>query len=133
MSIISEVESLSGYEEGNLDTFEKALKKYYLDNDPQQKEYQILYLCALADNQRQKNTADGLKIYATQFRRIAKVLLKEHKLSEYGARAEFYGGLPEQTQDDVQQSLDIDWTKPEMLSIDKIAQTVIKIEDKCLE
>ena len=133
MSIISEVESLSGYEEGNWDTFEKALKRYYFDKDPQQKEYQIPYLRALADNQRQKNSADRLKIYATQFRRIAKVLLKEHKLSEYGACSEFYGGLPEQIQDDVQRSVDIDWTKPEMLSIDKIAQTVIDIEDKYLE
>ena len=72
-------------------------------------------------------------IYATKFRHMAKVLLKEHKLTEYEAWAEFYEGLSEQTKDNVQRSINIYWTKPESLSIHKIDQMVIDNKDKRLE
>ena len=44
ISIISEVESLNGYDNDDWNTFEASLKRYYFDKDPQQKEYQIPYL-----------------------------------------------------------------------------------------
>ena len=49
ISIISEVESLSGYENNDWDTFEASAKRYYFDKDPLQKEYQIPYLRSLAE------------------------------------------------------------------------------------
>lgn len=107
ISIISEVESLNGYENGDWNTFEPSLKRYYFDNDPQQREYQIPYLRSLAENQKKKVDVD-IKIYATQFKKIARVLVREGKLSQYGACAEFYGGLPEKIQEHVQRRLNID-------------------------
>ena len=104
ISIISEVESLGGYEDGDWDTFEASLKRYYFDNDPQQKEYQIPYLRSLAENQKKKGDVD-IKVYATQFKKIVGVLVREGKLSRYSACAEFYGGLPEKVQEDVQRRL----------------------------
>ena len=64
LSIISEVESLSGYENGDWDVCEASLKRYYFDNDPQQREYQIPYLRALAEKQKPKADVD-VKVYAT--------------------------------------------------------------------
>ena len=131
ISIISEVESLAGYEDGDWDTFEGSLKKYYFDSDPQQKEYQIPYLRSLAEHQRRKGAKD-LKAYATQFKKIARVLIREGKLSGYGACAEFYGGLPEVVQEDIQRRLNIDWTNPGALNVDNIIQEVIDLEDSKL-
>ena len=74
ISIISEVEYLTAYEDGDCDIFEKSLKKYYFDLDPQQKEYQILHLRSLAELQR-RPSAEDLKVYATQYKNIAKVLI----------------------------------------------------------
>ena len=132
ISIISEVESLAGYEDGDWDTFEGSLKKYYFDSDPQQQEYQILYLRSLAEHQRRKGAKD-LKACATQFKRIARVPIREGKLSGYGACAEFYGGLPEVVQEDIQRRLNIDWTNPGVLDVDNIIQEVIDLEDSKLE
>ena len=94
ISIISEVESLSGYDNDDWNTFEASLKRYYFDKDPQQKEYQIPYLRSLAEKQKKKGNVD-IKLYATQFKKIARVLVREGKLSPYSACAEFYGGLPD--------------------------------------
>ena len=52
ISILSEVESLTGDEDGDWDIFEKSLKKYYFEEDPQQKEYQIPHLHSLSELQR---------------------------------------------------------------------------------
>ena len=100
ISIISEVESLSGYENNDWDTFEASAKRYYFDKDPQPKEYQIPYLRSLAEKQKKKGSVD-IKLYATQFKKIARVLVREGKLSPYSACAEFYGGLPDNIQEDV--------------------------------
>ena len=131
ISIISEVESLAGYEDGDWDTFEGSLKKYYFDSDPQEKEYQIPYLRSMAEHQRRKGAKD-LKAYATQFKKIARVLIREGKLSGYGACAEFYGGLPEVVQEDIQRRLNIDWTNSGALDVDNIIQEVIDLEDSKL-
>ena len=132
ISIISEVESLAGYEDGDWDTFEGSLKKYYFDSDPQQKEYQIPYLRSLADHQRRIGAKD-LKASATQYKKIARVLTREGKLSGYGACVEFYGGFPEVVQEDIQQHLNIDWTNPGALDVHNIIQEVIDLEDSKLE
>ena len=108
ISIISEVESLAG--------------------DPKQKEYQISYLHSLAEHQQRKGAQD-LKAYAIQFKKIAKMLIREGKLSGYGACAEFYGGLPEVVQEHIQRRLNIDWTNPGALNVDNIIQEVIDLED----
>ena len=132
ISIISEVESLTRYDEGDWDRFEQSLKRYFFESDPQQVEYQIPYLRSLAERQKCKGI-EGLKIYATQFKKMSKVLVRDGKLSKYGACAEFYGGLPDQVREDIQRRLNIDWTKPEDLDIDGIIQEVINQEDGKLE
>lgn len=58
ISIISKVESLGGYEDGDWDTFKASLKRYYFDSDPQQKEYQIPYLRSLAEHQKRKGNME---------------------------------------------------------------------------
>ena len=131
ISIIFEVESLAGYEDGDWDIFEGSLKKYYFDSDPQQEEYQILYLCSLVEHQRCKGAKDW-KAYAIQFKKIARVLIREGKLSGYGACVEFYGGLPEVAQEDIQRCLNINWTNPKALDVDNIIQEVIDLEDSKL-
>ena len=131
ISIVSEVESLAGHEDGDWDTFEGSLKKYYFDSDLQQKEYQIPYLRSLEENQRRKGAKD-LKAYATHFKRIAGVLIREGKLSGYGACAEFYGGLPEVAQEDIQCRLNIDCTNTGALYVENIIQEVIDLEDSKL-
>ena len=73
-----------------------------------------------------------MKAYAMQFKKIARVLIREGKLSGYGACAEFYGGLPEVAQEDIQRCLNIDWTNPGALNIDNIIQEVIDLEDSKL-
>ena len=112
------------YDEGNWEGFERSLKQYFFASDPQQKEYQIAYLRSLAEHQKHKGI-EGLKTYATQFKKILKVLIKDRKLSKYGACAEFYGELPDQVQEDIQRCLNIDWTKTEDVDIDGIIQEVI--------
>ena len=130
--IISEVESLTGYEDGDWDIFKTSLKLSYFDADPQQKEYQIPHLRSLAELQRRKG-AEDLKAYATQYKKIAKVLIGDGKLSKYSTCAEFYGGLPEVVQEDLQRRLNIDWTTPEAPEVDNIIQEVIDLEDSKLE
>ena len=88
ISIISDFESLSGYDNDVCNTFEASLKRYYFDKDPQQKEYQI----------------------------------------PYSACAEFYGGLPDRIQDDVQRRLNIDWINTAALDMDSILQEVVNLE-----
>ena len=100
IDVIADVECLPGFRNGNWDTFEKSLKKFYFDLDPQQKEYQVPFLRSLAESQKQK-VATGLKAYSTQFMRIVKVLLDEGKMTQYTVCTEFYGGLPEYMQDEV--------------------------------
>ena len=101
ISIISEVESLSEYDNDDWNTFEACLKRNYFDKDPQQKEYQIPYLISLAEKQKKKGNVN-IKLYATQFKKIARLLVREGKPSPYSACAEFYGGLPDRIQEDVQ-------------------------------
>ena len=132
ISIISEVGSLSGYENDDWNTFEASLKRYYFDNDPWQKECQIPYLRSLTEKQKKKGNVD-IKIYATQFKKIARVLVREGKLSRYSACAEFYGGLPEKVQEDVQRWLNMDWTSTANLDVDRIMQEVIDLENGKLE
>ena len=131
ISNISEVESLAGYEDGDWDTFQGSLKKYYFDSDLEQKEYQIPYLHSLWEHQRRKGAKD-LKAYGTQFMKIARVLIRERKLSGYGPCAEFYGGLLEVAQEDIQRRLNIDWTDLGALDVDNIIQEVINLEDSKL-
>ena len=100
ISIISEVESLSGYEDNDWNTFKASIKGYYFDKDPQQKEYQIPDLRSLGEKQKKTGSVD-IKLYATQFKKIVRVLVREGKLSPYSACAEFYGGLPDKIQEDV--------------------------------
>ena len=132
ISIISEVESLSGYDNHDWNTFEASLKRYYFDKDPQRKEYQIPYLCSLAEKQKQKSKLD-IKLYATQFKKIARVLVREGKLSPYSACMEFYGGLRDRIQEDVQRRLNIDWTYTAALDMDSILQEVINLENGKLD
>ena len=132
ISIISEVESLSGYDNHDWNTFEASLKRYYFDKDPQRKEYQIPYLCSLAEKQKQKSKLD-IKLYATQFKKIARVLVREGKLSPYSACMEFYGGLRDRIQEDVQRRLNIDWTNTAALDMDSILQEVINLENGKLD
>ena len=66
--------------------------------------------------------------YATQFKRIAKALIANGKISQYGACAEFYGGLPERTQEDLQRRLNIYWTNVAQLNVETIIQDVITME-----
>ena len=132
ISIISEVESLTAYEDGDCDIFEKSLKKYYFDLDPQQKEYQIPHLRSLAELQRRLG-AEDLKVYATQYKKIAKMLIGDGTLSQYSACAEFYGGLQEVVQEDLQRRLNIDWNAPEALDVDNIIQQVIDVGDSKVE
>ena len=128
ISIISDVESLSGYDNDDCNTFEASLKRYYFDKDPQQKEYPIPYLRSLAENQKQKGNVD-IKLYAMQFKKIARVLVREGKLSPSSACAEFYGGLPDRIQDDVQRHLNIDWINTAALDMDSILQEVVNLEN----
>ena len=60
------------------------------------------------------------------------MLIREGKLSGYGACAEFYGGLPEVAQEDIQRRLNINWTNPGALDVDHIIQEVIDLEDSKL-
>ena len=53
-------------------------------------------------------------------------------LSGYGAWAEFYGGIPEVVQEDIQRRLNIDWTNPGALNVDNMIQEVIDLEDSKL-
>ena len=123
---------LSGYHNDDSNTFEASLKRYYFDKDPQQKEFQIPYLRSLAEKQTKKGNVD-IQLYATQFKKIAPVLVREGKLSPYSACAEFYGGLPDRIQEDVQRRLNIDWTNTAALNMDSILQEVINLENGKLE
>ena len=73
-----------------------------------------------------------IKVYATQFKKIARVLVGEGKLSQYGACAEFYGRLPNRIHEDVQPCLNIDWTNTTALDMDRILQEVIHLENRKL-
>ena len=119
ISMISEGESLSGYENNDWDTFEASAKRYHFDKNPRQKEYQIPYLCSLAEKQKKKGRVD-IKLYGMQFKKIVRVLVREGKLSPYSACAEFYGGLPDKIQEDVQRCLNIDWTNTVALDMESI-------------
>ena len=132
ISIISEVESLSGYEDNDWNTIEASVKRYYFDKDHQQKEYQIPYLRSLGEKQKKKASMN-IKLYATQFKKIARVLVREGKLSPYSACAEFYGGLPDKIQEDVQRRLNIDSTNTAALDMASILQEVIDLENRKLE
>ena len=123
---------MSGYDNDDWNTFEASLKRYYFDKVPQQKEYQIPYLCSLTGNQKKKRNVD-IKLYATQFKKIARVLVREGKVSPYSACAGFYGGLPDRIQEDVQRRLNIDWTNTAALNMDSILQGVINLENGKLE
>ena len=68
-----------------------------------------------------------------RFKKIARVLVGEGKLSRYGACAEFYSGLPEKIQEDVQRRLSIDWTSTANLDVERIMQEVIDLENGKLE
>ena len=131
ISIIFEVEYLAGYEDGDRDIFAGSLKKYYFDCGLPQNEYQIPYFRSLAEHQRSKGAKD-LEAYAIQFKKIARLLIREGKLSGYGACTEFYGGLPEVAQEDIQRHLNIDWTNAGALNVDNIIQEVIDHEDSML-
>ena len=74
-----------------------------------------------------------IKLYGTQFKKIGRVLVIEGKLSPYSACAEFYGGLPDRIQEDVQRRLNIDWTTTAALDMDSILQEVINLENTKLE
>ena len=132
IDVMADVECLPGFSNGNWDTFEKSLKKLYFDLDSQQKEYQVPFRRSLAESQKQKG-ATGLKAYSTQFMRIVKVLLDEGKMTQYTACAEFYGGLPENMQDEVQRNLKIDWSDVRALNVEEVIQEVIDMEDRRLE
>ena len=54
--------------------------------------------------------------------RIVKVLLDEGKMTQYTACAEFYGGLSENTQDEVQRNLKIDWSDVRALNVEEVIQ-----------
>ena len=123
---------MSGYDNDDWNTFEASLKRYYFDKVPQQKEYQIPYLCSLTGNQKKKRNVD-IKLYATQFKKIARVLVREGKVSPYSACAGFYGGLPDRIQEDVQRRLNIDWTNTAALNMDSKLQGVINLENGKLE
>ena len=130
--VIPIIEALNGYSIPNWDTFQKSLKHYYFDQDPQQYEYQIPFLRSLAEQQRQKQrtTATDLKTYSTHFRRIAKQLLKEGKITQYSACAEYVSGLPEEVQEDLQRSLNVRWTEVGSLNVETIINQVITLEDQ---
>jgi hypothetical protein len=64
IDVMADVECLPGFSNGNWYTFEKSLKKFYFELDPQQKEYQVPFLRSLAETQKQKG-ATGLKAYST--------------------------------------------------------------------
>ena len=90
------------------------------------------FLRTLADRQRKKGSADIIA-YSTQFKRIVRALIDQHKISQYSACAEYFGGLPELLQDQVQRGLDISFTQPDRLDINRVIQGVIDIEDRKLE
>ena len=90
------------------------------------------YLRSLAEKQTKKGNLD-IKLYATQFKKIPRVLVREGKLSPYSTCTEFYGGLPDRIQEDVQRRLNIDWTNTAALDMDSILQEVINLENGKLE
>jgi hypothetical protein len=130
--IIAEVEALPGYADQDWERFEISLKKHIYDQDPQQLEYQVPYLCKLANQQRTTNTP-GVKPYATHFGRIAKTLIREGKLSQYTACAEFMHDLIEKMQDDVQRNCRIDWDNTARLDIETLIEEIITTEDRRLQ
>ena len=130
--IIAEVEAQEGYEAGHWETFEESLTEYYFDRDPQEIEYQMPFLRVLAERQRVKGAA-SLKSYATRFQRIVNELIKKHAISQYTACAEFFGGLPDEVQKDVQKNLGIKFSKHDTLNVGTMIREVISMEDMKLE
>ena len=129
-SVIPEVESLPGNENGDWNTFEKALKRRFFHLDPLQKQYQVPYLRTLAEQQKK---GGDLQMYTTQFLRIVKVLINNGKISHYTACAEFYGGLTEQIQLELQRRLNTNWTNVEGLNAETIIQGVIDMGEERIE
>ena len=54
-------------------------------------------------------------------------------MTQYTASVEFYGGLTEKTQDDLQQRLSINWTNVGELNAEAIIQGVIDMEAERIE
>ena len=136
-AVIPEVKAQPGYDTGNWAEFETSLQKYYFDRDAQQIEYQMPFLRTLAERQRAKGTAakgtENIKAYCLQYKRIARALIGQGKISQYSACAEFFVGLPEKVQDEVQKNLGISFTQSNRLDINRVIQEVINIEDRKLE
>ena len=130
--IIAEVEAKEGYEAGDWETFEESLLEYYFDRDPQKIDYQMPFLRVLAEPQRGKGAA-RLKSYATQFQRIVNELIKKHAISQYTACTEFFGGLSDEVQQDVQKNLGIKFSEHNTLNVGTMIREVISMEDMKLE
>ena len=54
-------------------------------------------------------------------------------MTQYSACVEFYGGLTEQTQDDLQRILKLDWSDVGGLNVETIIQDVITMETELAE
>ena len=133
--VISHVESLAGYDAQDWDTFEGSLKRYYIDQDPEQLEYQVLFLRSLAHKQRQ-HTAAGttdLIAYSMRFLKIAETLIQDQRITQYTACAEYLRGLPDKVQDNVQRNLGIEWDNARDLDVGAIIRNIIEMEDRRLE
>ena len=126
--IVAEVESRAGYKVGDWEVFEKALKKYYFKRGSTQREYQMPFLRTLAERQRNGGFND-IPSYCGQFQRIAEELMARNRLNQYAAAAEFFGGIPEELQIEVQQNLGKDFAQSDDLDIKAVIEEVLNIQD----
>ena len=137
--VIPHVESLAGYDTQDWDSIEASLKRYYIDQDPEQLEYQVPFLRSLADKQRQIAAAatnagtTDLMSYSVKFLKIAETLIQDQKITQYSACAEYLRGVPDKIQDNVQRNLGIEWDNARDLDVGAIIRNVIEMEDRRLE
>jgi hypothetical protein len=129
VSLLPTIESLPGYVDQDWKVFEKSLKKEYFERDREQLIYQIPYLQNYCRN-RSTHKIPELREFAQEFRRLATVLIDNGKLSQYSACADFMSGLTEKEQDELQQSVDIDWEDTAQLKIETLMKDVIGREDR---
>ena len=126
--IVAEVESRAGYKLGDWEAFEKALKEYYFKRDSTQLEYQMTFLRTLAERQR-NGGYDDIPSYCGQFQRIAEELMARNRLNQYAAVAEFFGGIPEELQIEVQRNLGKNFSLSDDLDIKVVIEEVLNIQE----
>ena len=127
--IVAEIEARAGYKVRDWDAFEKSIKKYFFKKDTEQLEYQMPFVRTLSERQQNSQFKD-VPGYCSQFQRIAEELMARNRLSQDSAVAEFFGGISEDLQIEIQHKLETDFCQSEDLNIQAVIEVVLTIEER---